>query len=131
MLLRNVFVDTGLVPAFDPRPYPADWHLHRSEERYLGFVFDRCSEVTAPQPGDVTIFKIGRCYSHGGIVTNAAPLTIVHAYHPARRVVEDEISRDAFLSDPVRKPRIFSFWQTTQQRRANGLEGGVCAPLGK
>jgi cell wall-associated NlpC family hydrolase len=45
MLLVRVFVDTGLCAPFDPRPYPPDWHLHRSEEKYLGFVFDRAHEV--------------------------------------------------------------------------------------
>jgi hypothetical protein len=32
----------------------------------------------------------------------------VHAYYPARRVIEDEVARDASLSDPKRKPRFFS-----------------------
>ena len=45
MLLVRVLVDAGLVPAFDPRPYPQDWHLHRDDERYLGFVFDRAAEA--------------------------------------------------------------------------------------
>jgi hypothetical protein len=110
MLLVRVFVDTGLVPPFDPRPYPADWHLHRSDEKYLGFIFDHGSEVEAPQPGDVVVFKIGRCYSHGGIVTVPAPLTIVHAYFQARRVIEEDITRDSRLMAPARKPRFFSFW---------------------
>lgn len=110
MLLVRVFVDTGLVPPFDPRPYPADWHLHRSEERYLGFVFDRGSEVEAPQPGDVLVLRIGRCYSHGGIVTLPKPLTIVHAYFQARRVLEEDVTHNSRLSAAARKPRFFSFW---------------------
>ncbi len=110
MLLVRVFVDSGLCPPFEPRPYPADWHLHRSEERYLGFVFDHACEVEAPAPGDVVVFRFGRCYSHGGIVTNAKPLTIVHAYMPARRVVEEDVGRSGPLSDPARKPRFFNFW---------------------
>jgi cell wall-associated NlpC family hydrolase len=110
MLIVRVFVDTGLCPPFDPRPYPPDWHLHRNEERYLGFVFDRCAEVSAPQPGDVMVLRFGRCYSHGGIVTVTAPLTIVHAYYKAHRVLEEDIGRNSILSDPLRKPRFFSFW---------------------
>jgi hypothetical protein len=110
MLLVRVFVDTGLCAPFDPRPYPADWHLHRSEERYLGFVFDRSCETVAPQPGDVMVLRYGRCYSHGGIVTSAVPLAVVHAYHPARCVVEEEIARNAMLADAARKPRFFSLW---------------------
>jgi cell wall-associated NlpC family hydrolase len=110
MLIVRVFVDTGLCAPFDPRPYAPDWHLHRSEERYLGFVFERCAEVDNPEPGDVMVFRYGRCYSHGGIVTSVAPLKIVHAYFPARRVFEEDIAHNSVLSDPVRKPRYFSYW---------------------
>ena len=110
MLLVRVFVDTGLCPPFEPRPYPADWHLHRSEERYLGFVFDRAAQVAAPEPGDLMVLRFGRCYSHGGIVTKAKPLTIVHAYASARRVIEEEVLDGSPLSDPARKPRFFSIW---------------------
>jgi cell wall-associated NlpC family hydrolase len=113
MLIVRVFVDTELCAPFDPRPYPPDWHLHRSEERYLGFVFDRCAEVDAPGPGDVMVFRVGRCYSHGGVVATVEPLRIVHAYHQARLVLEDEVTRDAFLSDPARAPRFFSYWAKT------------------
>ena len=123
MLLVRVFVDTGLCPPFDPRPYPVDWHLHRNEERYLGFIFDRTREILPASPlqqagqgkvgvkaGDVMVLRYGRCYSHGGIVTKSSPLTIVHAYYPARRVLEEEIAHNAVLADAVRRPRFFSLW---------------------
>jgi len=110
MLIVRCFVDTGLCAPFDPRPYDADWHLHRSEERYLGFVFDRTREVEVAQPGDVMVFRYGRCYSHGGIVSERAPLSIVHAYHSAKRVLEEPLEGHGRLSDPARKPRIFSYW---------------------
>ena len=58
----------------------SDWHLHRGEERYLGFLLARAREVAAPLAGDVILFKYGRCFSHGGIVTRVDPLTIVHAF---------------------------------------------------
>jgi cell wall-associated NlpC family hydrolase len=111
MLLVRVFVGTGLCEPFDPRPYADDWYLHRSEEKYLGFVFDRTKEVVAPLPGDVMVFRYGRCYSHGGIVTCAAPLTIVHAYLPARLVIEEDVSSNMALKDPLRKPKFFTFWR--------------------
>jgi cell wall-associated NlpC family hydrolase len=110
MLLVRVFVDLKLCLPFDPRPYPIDWHLHRSEERYLGFVFDRSAETATPLPGDVAVFRYGRCYSHGGIVTKATPLRIVHAFYQTRMVIEDDVSRNAVLADPARKPRFFSLW---------------------
>lgn len=111
MLIVRTFVDTGLCPPFDPRPYPPDWHLHRGEERYLGFVFDRCAEVSTAQPGDVMVFRYGRCYSHGGIVTGVAPLRLVHAFWPAKAVVEEDLGRNVQLSDPARAPRFFSYWK--------------------
>lgn len=110
MLIVRVFVDTGLVAPFDPRPYPEDWHLHRSGERYLGFVFDRCKEVAEPQPGDVVVFRYGRCYSHGAIVTGVDPITIVHAFQPYGVVFEEEMERNVQLVRPARQPRYFSLW---------------------
>jgi cell wall-associated NlpC family hydrolase len=110
MLIVRVFVDSGLCEAFDPRPYSDDWFLHRSDERYLGFVFNYCAEVQGACPGDVIVFRYGRCYSHGGIVTVADPLTIIHAYQPARRVIEEIVAGNGNLTTPSRRPRIFSYW---------------------
>ena len=110
MLLVRVFVDLGLCEPFDPRPYAPDWHMHRDEERYLGFLLERCREAAVPLPGDILVMRYGRCYSHAGIVTRAAPPTMIHAYAPARCVLEDEIARDPELAAPERKPRTFSFW---------------------
>lgn len=122
MLLVRVFVDAGLVAPFDPRPYPFDWHLHRSDEKYLGFVFDRCAEVKEPKPGDVMVFRVGRTYSHGGVVTMAKPLTIVHAYFRTRCVIEEELSHNAEMIEPVRKPRFFSHWAAQSDGRGGGGE---------
>jgi cell wall-associated NlpC family hydrolase len=110
MLLVRVFVDTGLCEPFDPRPYADDWYLHRSEERYLGFIIDRAKEVLVPLPGDVMVFRYGRCFSHGGIVTNTSPLTIVHAFQPALVVLEEEVARSPALCARVRHPKFFSLW---------------------
>lgn len=110
MLIVRVFVDLGLVEPFDPRPYAQDWHLHRGEERYLGFVAARCRETSAPKAGDVAVFRYGRCYSHGAIVTGAAPLAVVHAFQPAALVYEEVVAGNAELCRPQRRPRFFSLW---------------------
>jgi cell wall-associated NlpC family hydrolase len=110
MLLVRVFVDIGLCEPFDPRPYADDWYLDRSEERYLGFIFDRTKEVAAPLPGDVVVFRYGRCYAHGGVVTDAIPLTIVHAFQPSGRVLEEDVAGNLMLSAPQRRPKFFSYW---------------------
>lgn len=71
MFLVRVYRAVGLIPDIDPRPYSPEWHLHRSEEKYLGWLdqyADCAPDSTAPQPGDVCVWRFGRTFSHGGIV---------------------------------------------------------------
>lgn len=116
MILIRVYVDSGLCAAFDPRPYQPDWHLHRSEEKYLGFLAPHAKEITKEdvKPGDIMVFKYGRCYAHGAIITHVKPeIIIVHAYSIARRVIEEPLSGNRALTDPIRKPRYFSHWKAS------------------
>jgi cell wall-associated NlpC family hydrolase len=83
-LIKACYVDAGLVPDFEIGQYPRDWHLHRSEERYLGWVEDRLDRTASPLPGDVAVWKFGRCFSHGAIVVEWP--TIIHAYLLERKV---------------------------------------------
>jgi hypothetical protein len=110
MLLIRAFVDCGLMPPIDPRPYPPDWHLHRDEERYLGYVMERFAEVEQPLAGDIVLFRYGRCFSHGAIVSKTDPLTIIHAFQPARCVLEERLSVNVALADPARPRRAFTLW---------------------
>jgi NlpC/P60 family putative phage cell wall peptidase len=115
MLLVRVYVDLKLVEPFDPRPYTRDWHLHRSEERYLGFLLARAHEVASPLPGDVILFRYGRCFSHGGIVTLAHPLTILHAFHPARVVLEEEIAHNAEVAARLGQAKFASYFEASSE----------------
>jgi cell wall-associated NlpC family hydrolase len=110
MLLVRVYCDLGLVEAFDPRPYTKDWFLHRNEERYLGFLLARSREVREPGSGDIMLFRVGRCYAHGGIIVRPSPLTIVHAFSNARCVVEDVIERNAELRERAGNAKFASYW---------------------
>jgi NlpC/P60 family putative phage cell wall peptidase len=110
MLLVRVYCDLGLVEPFDPRPYTRDWFLHRSEERYLGFLLARSREVRAPDLGDIVLFRMGRCFAHAGIVSRVDPLTIIHAFAPTRCVVEDVIGQSAELLDRVKTAKFASYW---------------------
>lgn len=78
MILCEVYQETGHIPFIDPRPYPPDWHLNRSEERYLAWIDQYAHEVKNPLPGDIALFKFGRCVSHGAIVVEWP--VIVHSY---------------------------------------------------
>lgn len=78
MFLAEVYEQAGLTPHADPRPYPRDWHMHRADERFIEGVRGYADEVDTPEPGDIAVFRFGRCYAHGAIVL-AWP-QVIHAY---------------------------------------------------
>lgn len=78
-LLAEVFAQAGIIPHIEVPYYPHDWHLHRGEERYLAGLLRYAHEIdTLPLPGDIALWKFGRCFSHGAIIIEW-PL-IIHAY---------------------------------------------------
>mgnify|MGYP003587025146 CR=1 FL=1 len=106
MLIAEVFEGAGLIPKLDIGYYPLDWHLHRSEERYMGWVRRYAAEVSRPPlPGDVILYQWGRCMSHGAIVVEW-PL-LVHAY------IRQGVVLTSGDKDPLsgRQQAVFSFWR--------------------
>lgn len=109
MLLVRIFCDLKICPPIDPRPYTRDWHLHRSEEVYLGNIQSACDEISLEElaPGDVIMFRVGRCYSHGAVVTVASPLRVVHAMVDPGCVVEEEIRTNPMVQKYMSTARFF------------------------
>jgi cell wall-associated NlpC family hydrolase len=109
MLLAEVYERCGVAPHVDPGSYPTDWHLHRSEEQFLGWL-DRVGarEIPAPAAGDIGLFKFGRCFSHGAIVVDLAGQLpqLVHAY-VRRGVVLTALDEEPLSGRPV---RWFTLW---------------------
>lgn len=99
MLLVRVFHAAGLIPDIDPRPYPADFMLHRDEERYLGWVRQYADEVTEPLPGDVVLYRVGRCYAHAGIVLDWPE--IIHAFRDEGAVVRGRFDTGRLAKRPM------------------------------
>ena len=80
-LLCAVFEATGLVPPIETGAYPTDWHLHRNEELFSGWMARYAREPHAALPmrlGEVCLFRYGRTFSHGAIYVGDGLL--VHAY---------------------------------------------------
>ena len=104
----GVYANVGLIEAFDTGEYPRDWHLHRSVERYMTHVLRFAGEIApaAAQSGDVLLFKFGRAFSHGAIVTSYPQ--VIHAVARESCVVLGDVDRDADLID--RPVRAFSYW---------------------
>ena len=109
--------------------YPQDWHLHRDDERYLAGVLEYAREIPngaddPPEPGDIVLFRFGRCFAHGGIVTGW-PM-IVHAWNGAGVLPAD--ATQALLGGRPR--RFFSPSDDGARRRlerAAGDGGGLAA----
>jgi cell wall-associated NlpC family hydrolase len=115
MLLVRSAVDTGRLPPFDPRPYSPRWHLHRSEEKFVGWMETLgAREVATPQPGDIVLWQFGRVFSHGGVLVSADE--VVHAYYAAGCVTVSKLSEPLlrFISDGrlniPRPVRYFNLW---------------------
>lgn len=100
-LLIAVFSEVGLLNKTDFGDYTHDWHMHHNEEKYLEGVMKHAKKVEAPQPGDVALFRFGRCVSHAAIVVDW-PL-VIHAYHNAGVVY-------AGAYDAELRGRLHSFW---------------------
>jgi cell wall-associated NlpC family hydrolase len=90
MLLVRCAVDTGRLPPFDPRPYSPRWHLHRSEEKFVGWLEQLgAREVARPQVGDIVLWRFGRVFSHGAVLVGRDE--IVHAYYAAGQVLVSKL----------------------------------------
>ncbi len=109
MSLIEWFHRPGVIEWFDPRPYPRSWFVHQDEERFLNTIVEHfhCGEIAPAdaRPGDLILYKIGRCYAHGTLVVG--PQLVIHAFAKNGQVIYTE-TFDTELSS--RKPRAFNPW---------------------
>lgn len=117
-LLAEVYHEAGIVPKVEIPFYVHDWHLHRSEEKYLSGLLKYTHEISSPPlPGDIILWKFGRCFSHGAIVADWP--FFIHSYIGKGCVYEDINSALflRFVSENVpergklRPHKFFSFWK--------------------
>ena len=111
MFLVGVYSNIGLIPReFDPRPYPPQWHVHRNEEKYLGYVLQFVKEIEGlPKPGDLAMFKIGQVFAHGAIVIEWP--NVIHAIGNDC-VTPEDISKSIIGKRALARvpQRFFSLW---------------------
>lgn len=109
-LIGEIFTACGLVDAFDTGDYSMQHHLHRSDELVKGWVERFAGPVETPLPGDLVLFKFGRCFSHLGLVV-AWP-TIIHAYRWTCVELADA-TKAPFLDRATDRPLetcFYSYW---------------------
>jgi cell wall-associated NlpC family hydrolase len=113
MLLVRSAVDSGRIPPFDPRPYSPRWLVHRSEEKFVGWLekLGAC-EVASPRVGDIVLWRFGRTFSHGAVLVNSEE--VAHAYGAAGMALVSRLDEPLLRYLPVRnipRPvRYFDLW---------------------
>jgi hypothetical protein len=111
------FVEAGCIEDFDPGFYTMDWHLHQTEERYLGFI-ERFLTAMGPDEemalkyrlrrdpnwnppkASVIVVKLGNTFSHGMIVTNWP--NIIHSNVHDGEVIETPARQLVVTEQPIR-----------------------------
>jgi cell wall-associated NlpC family hydrolase len=119
-LLLQAFAGAGLIDYFEYGSYSSDWHLHRSEEKYLGVIESYCRLIDPDETpiesridtfradtGDILMWRVGRTFSHSAIVTDWP--FIIHAYLPSSIVEEVDVLHTPMALRPV---RTYSYWGT-------------------
>ncbi|HLN23832.1 MAG TPA: NlpC/P60 family protein [Patescibacteria group bacterium] len=110
MLPAEVYAACGLIPPQSVEFYPMDWHLHQTGERYLARVLSYAHEVAEPSPGDMVMWRYGRCLAHGGIVV-AWP-RIIHSVIGHGVLADDGASMSLNRVGRPRERRFYTLWET-------------------
>lgn len=97
------YANAGVITDIDTGEYPRDWHIHKTDERFLTFVPGFAREITETEvgPGDLILFRIGRVFSHGAIVVDWPQG--IHAAIQAGMVTLCDFDRDVGLITSDRK----------------------------
>ena len=117
MLLAEVFHEAGLIPKLQIPFYPQDWMHHRNAEKIFNGMLEFTREIPGdPQPGDLVIFRYGRCFSHAAIVLDWP--TVIHACVGTNVQQEDVLKSQSlcFIGEntkergKMRPRKFFSYW---------------------
>lgn len=111
-LLSGVFSEAGLVKNAKIPHYSPDFMKHRSAEMYLQGLLGYAHEINGmPQPGDIALWKFGRCFSHSAIVVQWP--VIIHAF--VHKHVMQENADNAqwlkYIGRQLRPVKFFSYWR--------------------
>jgi cell wall-associated NlpC family hydrolase len=115
-LLAEVYTEAGLIEPVKLPHYAPDFFKHKGTELYLNGLLQYTAEVETGKPGDIVLWKYGRCFSHGAIVVDWPH--IIHA-HVGRSCMLESIDAAVWLKfigentpdhGKLRPMKIFSFW---------------------
>ena len=106
-LLAAVYEEAGLVDPVNIAPYSPQFMLHRNEPLFEQYVLKFGHEVATPQVADIVLYRVGRSFAHGAIVSTPWPGAIIHAYKTFGFVAETGAD-ESDLRGVQRK--FFSLW---------------------
>lgn len=96
MLIVAAYTAAGILPPDLHIPdYPPDIMFHTDDHSYLDGVLHYCDEVQTPAPGDLAMWRFGRSYCHGAIVSEWPK--VIHAYAQYGQVLEMDVTEDSRL----------------------------------
>ena len=109
--LLLTFKEAVAIPATtEVGKYSNQWHLHNIDPLYEkalmavgGKPLDEASGIA-----DIILYFQGKQFAHGAIITQLDPLRIIHAYAPARCVVEGDEKEFGGIAYSDKK--FFSTW---------------------
>jgi cell wall-associated NlpC family hydrolase len=104
----KVYEAAGEVPVIKIPHYSPQAHLNREMSIYLDIVSQFAVETDIPQMGDIVLYRIGRGFSHGGVIVHGGWPHIVHADYEAKIVVL-ALGDQGRLAPPV-ETRFFTLW---------------------
>jgi cell wall-associated NlpC family hydrolase len=115
-LLAEVYAEAGLIEHVKLPHYAPDFFKHKGVELYLNGLLKYTAEVDHASPGDIALWKYGRCFSHGAIVVEWP--NIIHA-HVGRHCMLESVDAATWLKyigentperGKLRPMKIFSYW---------------------
>lgn len=87
-LLALVYWEAGIIERQVIPTYSPQWMLHRDEPLFESYVRRFAHQVEKPAIGDIVLYRVGRSFAHGAIVSSPWPGTVIHAFKSYRRVCE-------------------------------------------
>ena len=113
-IIAEVFTEAGLVPPVEIPYYTPDFFKHQGSELYLNGLLRYTEETEERLPGNIILWKFGRCFSHAAIIVRWPQ--VVHAQF-GRRVTMENIECAEWLvrmgekRNQQRPTKIFSYWK--------------------
>jgi NlpC/P60 family putative phage cell wall peptidase len=95
--IAAVYKEAGMLTDFVMPSYRPTFHLHSDDPVYVRNIVTWCAEIERKDllPGDIVVFRFGRQFAHGAIVTRWP--SVIHSYI-GRGVIEDDVEQAKWLS---------------------------------